>query len=209
MADLLRKVLRTRRGKVAVAVLVLAAVPLIVLAWWLASPLFINKSVDEEFPRTASAHVPAGMTRAEAEAQMAEAEQVLHEMSEAMPASTASAIPRLVGQFRDADGFHKGSGRATLYELADGSRVLRLEDLQVTNGPDLHVFLSAAADPVSRDEVKEGGFVDLGKLKGNIGNQNYQVPAGVDIRKYRSVVVYCVPFNVVFSVAPLMAGPGA
>ncbi len=208
MFSWVKKFLGTRRGKAVAAALVVALVPLFALAWWLGSPLFINKTVDEEFPRTASAVIPAGMSRADAEEQMEAAEKDPKEMSEAMPASLPAARPVSSGAFRDADSFHKGSGRAGIYTLPEGGHLLRLEDLRVTNGPDLHVFLSAGEDPRSRGAVRDGGFIDLGSLKGNIGNQNYNIPAGEEISKYRSVVIYCVPFNVIFSVAPLKPGQG-
>ena len=107
------------------------------------------------------------------------------------------------GDFHDVDNFHRGSGVATIYRGPDGSHLLRLEDLDVTNGPDLHVILSPHPDPERRGEVKEPGYVDLGKLKGNRGDQNYPIPADVDVTAQRSVVIYCKPFHVLFSVAPL------
>ena len=81
--------------------------------------------------------------------------------------------------------------------------MLRLEDFRATNGPDLHVLLSPAADPASRDELQTAGYVGLGKLKGNIGNQNYEIPANIDPNAQGSVIIYCMPFHVIFSVAPL------
>jgi hypothetical protein len=105
----------------------------------------------------------------------------------------------LSGFFRDEDQFHKGSGKATLYQLEDASHVLRLEDLNVTNGPDLHVLLMV--DPEGGD--KSLGYLDLGKLKGNIGNQNHPIPEDADASKYHAVMIYCQPFHVVFSTAPL------
>ena len=107
------------------------------------------------------------------------------------------------GEFKDADSFHRGSGQATIYSGPDGSFLLRLEDLRVTNGPALHVYLSRHEDPDNPGEVKDLGFVDLGDLKGNRGNQNYPIPSDVDITSYNSVVIYCKPFEVVFSVASL------
>jgi hypothetical protein len=75
------------------------------------------------------------------------------------------------GKFRDADSVHRGSGDAVLYRLADGSHLLRLENFRVTNGPDLAVYLVKHADPSNLDQVTSG-FLNLGKLKGNVGNQN-------------------------------------
>ena len=110
------------------------------------------------------------------------------------------------GSFRDADSFHRGSGLATIYQTPDGAHLLRLEDFQTTNGPELHVLLSQSPDPQSTAEVKSPGYLDLGKLKGNIGNQNYPIPSGTDVGAQMSVVIYCKPFSVVFSVAPLSDG---
>jgi len=105
----------------------------------------------------------------------------------------------LQGQFKDADSFHKGSGTGTIYQLPDGSHLLRLEDFTVTNGPDLHVLLASSPSPTGRADL--GDYVDLGSLKGNIGNQNYEIPAGTDLSQFKSVVIYCKPFHVVFSTA--------
>ena len=107
------------------------------------------------------------------------------------------------GEFKDADAFHRGSGQAIIYAAPGGGHLLRLEALDVTNGPALHVILSPHQDPANGDEVKQPGYADLGPLKGNRGNQNYTIPADVDVSAIRSVVVYCKPFSVVFSVATL------
>ena len=87
--------------------------------------------------------------------------------------------------------------------MADGSYLLRLEDFNVTNGPDLRIMLSDHADPMSKSAFQDSNYVELDKLKGNIGNQNYPIPADVDALSYSSVVIYCKPFHVLFSVAPL------
>ena len=120
-------------------------------------------------------------------------------------ATTAPAEPVKLksGEFRDQDSFHKGSGQAAFYRGPDGAHLLRLENLDVTNGPDLHVILSPHPDPMNRDQLKTEGYVDIGKLKGNLGNQNYEIPDGVDVAQQQSVVIYCAPFHVIFSVAPL------
>ena len=87
--------------------------------------------------------------------------------------------------------------------MPDGSHLLRLEDFDVTNGPDLRVLLAEAGDPMTRDELQAGGYTHLAKLKGNKGNQNYEIPADVNLDEQNSVIIYCMPFHVIFSVAPL------
>ena len=101
----------------------------------------------------------------------------------------------------DADRFHKGSGQALIYRLADGGLLLRFEEFRVTNGPDLHVLLAENAEPKRRDEL--GDYIDLGSLKGNVGSQNYALDAGTEIDRFGSVVIYCMPFHVVFATAAL------
>jgi hypothetical protein len=96
---------------------------------------------------------------------------------------------------------HRGSGQAILGRRSDGSAVLRLEELRVTNGPDLHVLLSRHAHPTSHDEVYDGVYV--GKLKASEGAFHYDLPRDADLAGIKSVVVYCVPFRVIFTSAPL------
>ena len=208
------------------------------LGWSLASPLFTNVTVEEEFPFALNATVPDGMERDDVEMVMAGMAMVdAPVMEEAMPsplsitatsmlsssmaASTTSAdeamgmltaavavgdpVRLIDGNFRDADAFHRGSGQAVIFSAPGGGNLLRLENLDVTNGPALHVILSPHADPTRGNEVKLPGYADLGPLKGNRGNQNYTIPADVDISAIRSVVIYCKPFSVVFSVATLGA----
>ncbi len=124
-------------------------------------------------------------------------------MKEPMADAMQEAGAIKTGSFRDADASHKGSGRATIYRLEDGSQVLRLEDFRVTNGPDLRVLLASHPDPASRDELTSQGYVELAKLKGNVGNQNYEIPESVDVSAQRSVVIYCARFRVIISGAPL------
>ncbi len=101
-------------------------------------------------------------------------------------------------------GAHETKGKATIYRLDDGKRVLRLTDFETSNGPDLHVYLVAAPDAKDDATVKKSGFVELGTLKGNKGNQNYDVPASVDLAKYRAVAIWCARFSVNFGTAPLV-----
>lgn len=199
------------RKRIIIPVLLILAVPAVMIAWWLLSPLFMNERVDEEFPLAANAVIPAGVTMAEAEQRMIEAAADNTMYDEAVPKQMAmpddssrmdaSVTAVKSGSFRDADSFHRGSGTATIYRAAAGETVLRLEDFSVTNGPDLHALLVPHPDPQSRGDVE--GYLDLGQLKGNMGNQNYFLPAGEDGSDYGSVVIYCIPFRVIFSVATL------
>lgn len=115
----------------------------------------------------------------------------------------ATLEPTRVGMFRDADRVHQGSGTATLLEDGTGRAVLRLTDFQVTNGPDLEVWLVAEPDPQTSSDVSNSTWLSLGQLKGNIGDQNYDIPAGTDLSQYGSVVIWCEQFGVLFSPATL------
>jgi pentapeptide MXKDX repeat protein len=100
---------------------------------------------------------------------------------------------------------HKTEGRATIYQEADGKLVLRLTKFKTSNGPDVHVILVATADAMDdanflKDNTEK---VELGKLKGNEGDQNYEIPAGTDLTKFRAVSIYCERFNANFGAAPL------
>lgn len=107
------------------------------------------------------------------------------------------------GTFSDADAAHRGSGTATIYQGSDGRRTLRLTDFEVTNGPDLEVWLVTAENVSASSDVTDGEWLALGQLKGNIGDQNYDIPADADLSKYRSVVIWCEQFGVLFSPASL------
>jgi hypothetical protein len=115
-------------------------------------------------------------------------------------ASTPTTV--LAGQFHK--GAHDTSGTATVYQLGDGKRVLRLTNFKTSNGPDVHVYLVAANDATDDNTVKKAGFLDLGSIKGNEGDQNYELPANADLSKDRAVTIWCARFNVNFGTAPLM-----
>jgi len=100
---------------------------------------------------------------------------------------------------------HKTSGRATIYQEKDGKLILRLTNFKTSNGPDVHVILIAAKD--AEDDANflksDTERVELDKLKGNEGDQNYDIPAGTDLAKFRTVSIYCERFNANFGAAPL------
>ncbi len=93
---------------------------------------------------------------------------------------------------------HKTEGRATISQEADEKLVLRLTNFKTSNGPDVHVILATNEDVKSNTEK-----VELGKLKGNEGDQNYEIPAGTDLTKFRMVSIYCERFHANFGTAPL------
>ena len=102
----------------------------------------------------------------------------------------------LTGNLIDAgDGFHMASAHVKVLQVPDGTQVLRFENLDVTNGPDLYVYLST--DTTADD------FVSLGKLKGNMGNQNYPIPENTDLEKYKTVLIWCQPFSTLFGSSQL------
>lgn len=110
--------------------------------------------------------------------------------------------------FIDAE--HGTSGRAVIYLRDDGSRYLRLEGFETSNGPDVHVWIT---DQQSGGECEgcsdswgiydDGDYVKLGSLKGNIGDQNYEIPGDADLSDMRSVVIWCDRFNVAFGTAAI------
>jgi electron transfer DM13 len=147
------------------------------IGWYLFRPelLFVNHRVNESLSATAPTE------------------------SGAMTAPAASAL--FQGRFHSVA--HETRGSATVHRLADGKRVLRLTDFVTSNGPDVRVYLVAANDASDNETVKKAGFVELGKLKGNEGDQNYDIPSGLDLDRYRAVTIWCRRFSVNFATAPL------
>ena len=143
------------------------------LGWYLGSPLFVSRAINETLPNV----VPG----------------------------TASETPRLIarGPFGIVDSIHRGQGTASVFRLSDGTRVLRFEEFMVTNGPDLFVYLSGSTAPRTSAELHAGAALEVAALKGNVGDQNYVLPADFDLQDFKSVVIYCRRFSVVFSSAAL------
>lgn len=117
--------------------------------------------------------------------------------------SAASSNPVVIssGQFHPVA--HPGKGDAIVYRLEDGSHVLRLENLDIFNGPALYVYAVAAEDANDNETVEEAGFLNLGPLKGNQGSQTYELPIQFDLEKHRSISIWCKRFSVNFATAPL------
>jgi hypothetical protein len=123
-------------------------------------------------------------------------------VNEQFPTASAATNQLASGQFQSAA--HETKGTATVFQLADGRKTLRLTDFATSNGPDVHVYLVASDDAKDNDTVTKAGFIDVGTLKGNIGDQNYDLPANTDLSKYRAVTIWCKRFSVNFGTAPLM-----
>jgi hypothetical protein len=158
--------------------LVIIVVLIIIFAlWYLFRPerIFISKTVDEEFPGTT-----------------------------ALQTTVSESQPKLLynGSFHGVA--HETKGTASIYQLPDGKQVLRFTDFETSNGPGVQVYLVAGEDANDDDTVKNAGFIHIGALKGNIGDQNYDLPPDVDFNKYRAVTVWCRRFGVNFGTAPLM-----
>jgi hypothetical protein len=100
---------------------------------------------------------------------------------------------------------HPTSGRATIYKTPDGPKYLRLTDFTTSNGPDVHVLLARSGDEDLKKEIVKDRLdsVELGSLKANQGDQNYDLAKPVDLQKYNAVVIYCERFHAIFGVAPL------
>jgi|SRR5689334_6541909 len=128
---------------------------------------------------------------------------VNRQVDEAMPSAQNGSSPQPVasGQFYSI--LHPTEGTATIYRLEDGARVLRLTSFHTSNGPDVHVYMVASDDAKDVATVEQAGFIDLGVLKGNIGDQNYTLGNDLDLGKYRAVSIWCKRFSVNFGAAAL------
>jgi hypothetical protein len=204
-------------NKKAIVVIIIIAAIAIPVGIYTVSPLFINTTVNEPLPTTSitdlqkfqefmsmnneQERVEKGqqMTTEEKNAILRGAAQtsgntINENMTEA--ATTLGQTSLIIGEFIGVnDGIHNAEGLAKVIQLDDGSMILRLENFKATNGPDLYVYL--ATDKSASD------FVNLGRLKGNIGNQNYDIPEGTDFSKYDTVLIWCRAFSVLFGSAEL------
>src|ERR671918_2421707 len=191
---------------------IIAAIVIIigVGAFYLASPLFISTEIYEPLPEGAEIPPPSNQSqefmamseeeRIEAGNQMNEQEknQIMLEFAgmntsidESMSQGSETNDSLLTGSFIGVgDGIHDAQGIVKVIPVESGGNVLRLEDLVVTNGPDLYVYLST--------DRSASDFVNLGRLKANIGSQNYPIPAGTDMTKYDTVLIWCKAFSVLF-----------
>ena len=191
----------------------MTAIIVITFAIYTISPLLINTVINEPLPSSSVSsdfqrfmnmtedekiEAANNMTQKQKEIIMTVAAKDNNTVSENLSVATMSASSNetLIGNFVGAgDGFHNAEGVAKIIQLADGTDILRLENFKTTNGPDLYVYLST--DKTNAD------IVNLGRLKGNIGNQNYLIPAGTDITKYNTALIWCRAFSVIFGSAQL------
>lgn len=192
----------------------MTAIIVITFAIYTVSLLLINTVINEPLPPSSESsdfqrfmnmtedqriEAANNMTQKQKEMIMTVAAQDNNTVSENLSVATMSASSNktLIGNFVGAgDGFHNAEGVAKIIQLADGTDILRLENFKATNGPDLYVYLST--DKTNAD------IVNLGRLKGNIGNQNYLIPAGTDLTKYNTALIWCRAFSVIFGSAQLL-----
>ncbi|WP_374946594.1 DM13 domain-containing protein [Agreia sp.] len=179
-------------GMVAAAALI---VGLIVLQPWL---LFTDVRVDDALPTTHRSQPAVTQEPVATSDPGASATPTPEPTPDPVPVALSS------GSFVSQE--HSTTGTATIIENPDGTRVLAIENLDTSNGPDVHVWLSAADAVEGYDGwFLAGGapYVDLGVITGNQGNQVYEIPTDVDLSAYRSVSLWCVQFSVGFGAAQL------
>ena len=124
-------------------------------------------------------------------------------VNEGFPAAQDGSSPQAIESGSFYGIVHPTTGTATIYRVGNGDRILRFTNFKTSNGPDVHVYLVAADDAKDRATVERAGFIDLGTIKGNIGDQNYALGADLDLSKYRTVSIWCKRFSVDFGAAPL------
>ena len=179
---------RRHPGRTSMLAVVMLAVGLPV-AWYLGSPLIIRTSLAEPLPIATPGLKPTPGVTGGARPSVTPA---------GAPTSPPSTLATArTGEFHGTDEFHFGRGTASLIETAPGTWIVRFEQFSVRNGPDLYVYLSPNPDGYAKDAT------ELGALKATDGAFNYEVPAGTDLSKIRSVIVWCKQFSHLFAVAPL------
>ena len=172
------------------------------IAWYLGSPVFLRSELYEPpvsaVEPTSPGPVPATAT---IDAPSAVPASRLARPPATVPVTTPPPRDRRVadrtGRFTGTDDFHFGRGTATLREVEPGRWVVRLEDFSVRNGPDLYVVLSPSRSGYTGDSI------EIGRLKATDGSFNMPVPAGADVSRVKSVLIWCKQFSHLFAVAPL------
>lgn len=171
------------------------------LYWFQPWKLWQDQTVDEALPGVVVTPDPETSAPPEADASP--------RTPASTPTPTSAPGPRTVAGGELISHEHATSGTVKLVRLADGTHVVRLENLDTSNGPDLRVWLTDA--PVKEGRAgwhvfDDGAYVSLGKLKGNKGSQNYTLPADVDPADFTSVSIWCDRFDVSFGAAELARG---
>ncbi|MGP4081264.1 DM13 domain-containing protein [Pseudalkalibacillus sp. R45] len=170
------------------------------IAWWLGSPLFLDKEVNEAAPTSGKESMEDNDMHTEETNENMDDKEMDEKSSGNMGGDEDKEMMDKMmmysGSFEDADDKHMASGMVKTADAEDGL-YLRFEDFEVTNGPDLYVYLTKEGQ-----NTKEG--IELGNLKGNKGNQNYKVPEGTDLSMYNKVVIWCKSFDEDFGYAMLM-----
>lgn len=163
------------------------------LYWFQPWKLWVDDTVREELPAVAPATPPDATPDARP-----------------TPTPPTTPAPRTLASGSLISHEHETTGTVKVIQLPDGSRTLRLENLDTSNGPDLHVWLTDAPVKEGKDGwhvFDDGKYVSLGKLKGNKGDQNYALPADLDLKGLTSVSIWCDRFDVSFGAAKLTAAP--
>ena len=177
-----------------VLIAVAVVIGLLVFEPW---KLFVDQRVNEALPTASSSGQPASPAPGGSATPATPG-------TGGNPAPMAAPTVLATGNFVSQE--HETKGTATILRLADGQRILRLTDFETSNGPDLQVWLTD--QPVQTDTegwflFDDGQHTSLGGLKGNIGDQNYPIPADVNLADYRSVSIWCDRFSVSFGAAEL------
>jgi hypothetical protein len=217
--------------KTLIVIIIAIAVVAIPVGVYTISPLFISNTINEPLPTTAAVanpkeasqqyqkftsmneqdrmNVAKQMNQKEKNMVMIGAAQInntinenavisgtIKQQQQQQQQSNLTSTKIRTGSFIGAgDGFHNAEGLSKIIPLGDGSTILRLENFKSTNGPNVHVYLST--------DKTASNFIDLGRLKANNGNQNYNIPNGTDLAKYSMVLIWCKDFSVLFGSAEL------
>jgi hypothetical protein len=209
LTDGIRGTLRRHPGRWLAAGVAVAGVLAFALYWFAPWNLFVDRRVDEAVPSVAAAEAPSSEdtpTAGEAETGSTGDAGAAAEQDGTAEAPSDGRTTLAAGGFRGLE--HATAGTVLVVELQDGSRFLRLEDLETSNGPDLRVIVTDQPPSDDWHVWDDGAYVDLGPLKGNIGSSNYELPANLDLSDYRTAVIWCRRFSVGFGVAPLRVTAG-
>lgn len=200
------------RGKTKIIISIIIAAIVIPLAIYTISPLFLSNVVNEPDPTLAISEfqkymnlseeqrieVAKNMTREKAMmiGIMAAKQNTTVDENVTFPIIEQTPNNTLTGTFIGiGDGFHNVEGAAKVIPVESGAQILRLENFKATNGPDLYVYLS--------NDKSASDFINVGRLKGNVGNQNYEIPIGSDLSKYNTVLIWCRAFSFLFGSAQI------